>query len=254
MSSLHLRALCFEILSALKWTPTISGQQLTEGCRTNELQGLCGSYRSIYHWILFPGSILLVQSYMVAECGKGSIWANYLLIASERVLPSHKMHKTGAFTFSSWCEIKIDGDFNKTTNVRETLPHYGLLRGSLFLFYLMNFPRVDEDTIGTFPNKLSRIYSFYISICSSQDIVVYVIFMYIHKVLWSYSSLLLPSLALTLLLFISGNSYTYTFISSAYYQLWQPIYKILTTYCSVLSEWLAFLSFYFWACRLERVI
>lgn len=219
MSSLHLRALCFEILSALKWTPTISGQQLAEGCRINELQGLCGSYRSIYHWILFPGNILLVQSYIVAECGKGGIWANDLVIASERVLPSHKMYKNGAFTFSSWSEIKINGHFNKATNVLETLLHNSLLSCSLFLFHFMNFPRVEEDPIGTFSHKFSCTYSFYVNVCSLQKIVVYVIFMYLHKVLWSYSSLLLLFLAPPLLFFISGTSYTYTFISCAYYQL-----------------------------------
>lgn len=122
-----------------------------------------------------------------------------MIIASERVLPSHKMHKTGAFTFSSRSEIEIDGHFNKATNVLETLLHYGLISSLLFIFHLMNFPRVEEDSRGTFSNKLSCTH-FYISACLLQNIVVYVIFMHTHKIRWSYPSLLLLSCPPTLCL------------------------------------------------------
>ena len=85
--------------------------------------------------------------------------------------------------FLAEVKLKIDGHFNKATNVVETLLQYGLLSNSLLSFHLMNIPVLDEDPMDTFTNKLSCIYSFYISEYLLQKIVLWIIFLYVHPVL-----------------------------------------------------------------------
>lgn len=75
------------------------------------------------------------------------------------------MYKNGVFIFFSWSEIKINGYFNKVINVFEILFYNSLLSCFLFLFYFMNFLRVEEDFIGTFLYKFSCIYFFYVNVC-----------------------------------------------------------------------------------------
>lgn len=118
--------------------------------------------------------------------------------------------------FLAGVKLRIDGHFNKATNVVETLLQYGLLSNSLFSFLLMNFPILDEDPMGAFTNKLSCIYSFYIRACLLQKIVLCTIFIYVHHVLWLYSSLLFPFLAFSLLFLLCSDSPICTFITCTY--------------------------------------